>query len=84
MAGMAALARGGKGGEKEILVQGRPFQTLVDMVLLGSRRYSCADLLSVLSSCGVVGCDDDHLIDKARPQCATELVFLTRSHFAAQ
>ena len=66
MAAMAALARGGGHGEKEILVQGRSFQTLVDMVLLGSRRYSCPDLLSVLSSCGAVGCDDDHLIDKAR------------------
>ena len=66
MSCMATLVREAGEEDKAQLVQGRSFQTLVDMVLLGARRYTAPDLLSVLDSCGTVGCDDDHLIDKAR------------------
>ena len=66
MSTMAALAKDTSESDKEALTQGRSFQTLVDMVLLGARRYGPGDLLRVLDACSAVGFDDDHLLDKAR------------------
>jgi len=40
------------------------FQTLVDMVILGIRRFSTKQLLSIVSACTQLGFDDDMLMDK--------------------
>jgi len=40
------------------------FQTLVDMVILGIRRYSTQQLLSIVGACSQMGFDDDMLMDK--------------------
>lgn len=50
--------------DAEAVVSSRGFQTLVDMVLLGVRRYSTPQLLAVLGACGKLGFDDDMLLDK--------------------
>lgn len=64
MVKLAALSTSSCDDDKVAVTSGRSFQTLVDMVLLGARRYSTSELLRVLDACSTLGFDDDHLIDK--------------------
>ena len=76
----------------EVMLPGLTRLELADMVLLGIRRYSSKQLLSVVGSAAKLGFDDDMLMDTITSRLlkqvetldAAQLVDLVRQHLALQ
>jgi len=54
-------------GNHEVL-QSKPFQTLVDMVIMGLKRFSNQELSSIIKAAGTLQFDDDMLLDRTSQQ----------------
>jgi hypothetical protein len=70
---LAKLAGGADAAKQAEITSTRSFQMLVDMVLLGARRYTNGNLLAVMDSCGKLGFDDDMLLDKVTTRLLTSI-----------
>lgn len=54
-------------GNSDVL-HSKPFQTLVDMVIMGLKRFSNQELTSVIKAAGTLQFDDDMLLDRTSQQ----------------
>lgn len=54
-------------GNADVL-HSKPFQTLVDMVIMGLKRFSNSELTSVIKAAGTLQFDDDMLLDRTSQQ----------------
>lgn len=54
-------------GNTDVL-HSKPFQTLVDMVIMGLKRFSNSELTSVIKAAGTLQFDDDMLLDRTSQQ----------------